>query len=85
MLDENKRLPLIQGVSMHTLMSSYDEVMQLLRETCAELTEDDLDRVVLFGHSNEKQATIRWGLWHMADHSRYHQAHINLLRKWYAS
>ncbi|WFR65731.1 hypothetical protein P9222_13715 [Paenibacillus amylolyticus] len=34
-------------------------------------------------HQNEKQATIRWGLWHMADHNRYHQAHINQLRKWF--
>ncbi|OLR82050.1 cytosolic protein [Bacillus cereus] len=28
-------------------------------------------------------ATIRWGIWHIADHNRYHQAHISRLRKLY--
>ncbi|MNP06469.1 hypothetical protein D3C76_984530 [compost metagenome] len=40
----------------------------MLIDACAELTDTDLNQVVTFGHGNEKQATIRWGLWHMADH-----------------
>lgn len=83
MLDENNKLPMIKDVSLSTLMSYYDDVMQMLTEVCAQLTDTDLNKVVLFGHNDEKQATIRWGIWHMADHCRYHQAHINLLRKWY--
>jgi len=83
MIDANNRLPHIQGKSLNTLMSDYENVLTMLRDTCTRLLDDDLDKVVTFGHENEKQATIRWGLWHMADHNRYHQAHINQLRKWY--
>ncbi|UOQ48570.1 DinB family protein [Gracilibacillus caseinilyticus] len=83
MLDKEKKLPMIKGQSLQKLMSEYDEVLQSLREVCLQLTDADLKRKVSFGHQNEKTATIRWGLWHMADHNRYHQAHINQLRKWY--
>lgn len=31
------------------------------------------------------EATIQWGIWHIADHNRYHQAHINQLRKWFGT
>jgi len=83
MIDENNKLPIIKGKSLNTLMSNYEDVIKMLEDTCTQLTDPDLDKVVNFGHKNEKQATIRWGLWHIADHSRYHQAHINQLRKWY--
>ncbi|WP_339236769.1 DinB family protein [Paenibacillus sp. FSL R5-0517] len=83
MIDANNRLPLVQGVARDTLISQHESVLTLLKETCAHLADADLDRVVTFGHQNEKQATIRWGLWHMADHNRYHQAHINQLRRWF--
>lgn len=83
MIDEHNRLPMVNGISLDTLISQYDAVLAIVKETCAYLRDADLDAVVSFGHENEKRATIRWGLWHMADHSRYHQAHINLLRKWY--
>jgi uncharacterized damage-inducible protein DinB len=83
MIDENNRLPMVKGISLNTLMSKYEGVLKMLKDTCTQLTDADLDKVVTFGHENEKQATIRWGLWHMADHSRYHQAQINQLRKWY--
>lgn len=83
MIDRNNRLPMIMGMSVSTLMSDYEDVIKLLEDTCTQLTDRDLDKVVHFGHENEKQATIKWGLWHIADHSRYHQAQINQLRKWY--
>lgn len=83
MIDANNKLPMIEGKSIHTLMSRYETVFNMLEDTCTELTDHDLEKIVFFGHKNEKQATIRWGLWHMADHNRYHQAHINQLRKWY--
>lgn len=84
MIDEHNRLPMVEGVSLDTLTSNYEDVMRMLRDVCSELTDAGLEQVVTFGHQNEKQASIRWGIWHMADHSRYHQAHINLLRKWYS-
>ncbi len=83
MIEADNRLPMVKGKSLNTLMSKYEGVVKMLKDTCTQLTDADLDKVVTFGHENEKQATIRWGLWHMADHSRYHQAQINQLRKWY--
>ena len=83
MLDKDNKLPMVRDISLYTLISEYDFVLDMLRDTCTHLTDADLDKIVLFGHNNEKQATIRWGIWHMADHNRYHQAHINQLRKWY--
>ncbi|MFJ2042520.1 DinB family protein [Paenibacillus sp. O199] len=83
MIDENGSLPMVQGISLSTLMSTYEGVITMLKDACTQLTDDDLARIVTFGHENEKQATVRWGMWHIADHSRYHQAHINQLRRWY--
>ncbi|PWW00785.1 uncharacterized protein DUF664 [Paenibacillus cellulosilyticus] len=83
LIDVNNKLPMIKGTAWDTLISQYETVIVMLEETCQQLHDSDLDNVVRFGHENEKQATIRWGLWHMADHSRYHQAHINQLRRWY--
>lgn len=84
MLDENNRLPMVKGISANELLANYDDVLRMLKDSCIPLTDADLDRVVTFGHENEKQATIRWGIWHIADHSRYHQAQVNQLRKWYS-
>ncbi|MVO98283.1 DinB family protein [Paenibacillus lutrae] len=83
MIDTNNKLPMIKGTSLRTLITNYEGVLEMLKDACIRLTDADLDIVVHFGHENEKRATIRWGLWHMADHSRYHQAQINQLRKWY--
>lgn len=83
MIDENNKLPMIAGTSLNTLMTNYEVVLKMLEDSCTQLVDTDLDRIVTFGHENEKQATLRWGIWHMADHSRYHQAQINQLRRWY--
>ncbi len=83
MIDANGRLPMSKGKTLEELLNEYENVLKMLNDTCIQLTDDDLDSVVTFGHGNEKKATIRWGLWHIADHNRYHQAHINQLRKWY--
>ncbi|ENH97002.1 YkkA [Gracilibacillus halophilus YIM-C55.5] len=79
MIDVNNRLPMVKGKSLNTYLSEYDNVFDKFKNICTELTDADLEKVVTFGHNNEKRATI-----HMADHNRYHQAHINQLRKWYA-
>ncbi|WP_440119807.1 DinB family protein [Paenibacillus sp. QZ-Y1] len=83
MIDENGKLPMVQEVSLNSLLSTYEGVITMLKDECTQLTDDDLTKLVTFGHENEKQATIRWGIWHIADHSRYHQAHMNQLRRWY--
>lgn len=84
MIDGSNSLPMVQGIPLDELITNYQGVINLLKDTCKQLTDADLSRVVTFGHDNEKQASLRWGLWHMADHNRYHQAHINQLRKWYS-
>ncbi|QMV39766.1 DinB family protein [Cohnella cholangitidis] len=83
MIDENNRLPMVNGVPWNSLMSTYEGVLMMLNDSCTQLKDADLDKVVAFGHENEKKATIRWGIWHIADHSRYHQAQMNQLRRWY--
>jgi hypothetical protein len=49
------------------------------RNLCCQLTDKQLNQLVDYESGNE--ATIKWGIWHIADHNRYHQAHITQLRK----
>ncbi len=53
----------------------------MFKSVCYQLTDDQLNHIV--DYEAEKQATIQWGIWHMAAHNRYHQAHIHQLRKWF--
>lgn len=81
MLDKNNEIPLIYGVSLERILSDYDEVFNMFKSICFQLTDNQLNKIVEY--ENGVTATIRWGIWHIADHNRYHQAHINQLRKWY--
>jgi len=79
MIDENGQLPSVTGLSIDQLLQDYAEVFHYFRRECLRLKDKDLKVVV--DYEDGKKATIQWGIWHMADHSRYHQAHINLLLK----
>lgn len=81
MLDKNNEIPMIYGVSLERILSDYDEVFNMFKSICFQLTDKQLNKLV--DYENGTTATIRWGIWHLADHNRYHQAHINQLRKWY--
>jgi hypothetical protein len=81
MWDDNCHIPEIKGISLDVLLRDYDDIMSMLKSACLQLTDKQLKQIVNYG--NGKQATIQWGIWHIADHNRYHQAHINQLRKWY--
>jgi uncharacterized damage-inducible protein DinB len=81
MFDKNNQIPLIYGISLETLLADYDYVFNMFKSVCYQLTDSELDKIVEY--ENGKEATIRWRIWHIADHNRYHQAHINQLRKWY--
>ncbi|MFD1067984.1 DinB family protein [Oceanobacillus locisalsi] len=81
MLDENNEIPPIYDVSLKKLLSDYDEVFDMLQSICYQLKDNQLNTIVHY--EDGKEATIRWGIWHLADHNRYHQAHINQLRKWF--
>jgi len=80
MLNEVGEMPSLRKYTLQELMQDY-EAVQLFHEECMKLTETDLTREVLY--EKGETATIRWGIWHIADHNRYHQAHISRLRKLY--
>ncbi|MDQ0201036.1 hypothetical protein J2S10_004242 [Neobacillus ginsengisoli] len=82
MLDENNQLPQLKGISLDVLISEYDDVIELVKSLCYQLTDKQLNQTVAYENGNE--ATIQWGIWHIADHNRYHQAYINQLRKWFS-
>ncbi|KEK22910.1 DinB family protein [Bacillus gaemokensis] len=81
MLNEKGELPEVTKGSLQELMQNYQEVQDMFYEECMKLTEKDLLRQVYY--EKGATATIRWGIWHIADHNRYHQAHIGKLRKMY--
>ncbi|MGN7233880.1 DinB family protein [Priestia megaterium] len=75
------QLPSVKDTTTVDLVNSYEKVQMMFRLECIKLSEKDLTKVV--SYENGQTATIRWGIWHIADHSRYHQAHISLLKKLY--
>lgn len=75
------QLPSVVNTTVTDLISKYEVVQKMIYLERQKLSKDDLNRVV--SYEKGKNATIRWGIWHIADHSRYHQAHINMLRKHY--
>lgn len=74
MYDAKGRLPLVQNIQLDNLLEDYEEVQQLFRDTCMQLRDQDLEKLVTFGNENEKTATVRWGIWHIADHSSLEKA-----------
>ncbi|MGW9019148.1 DinB family protein [Priestia megaterium] len=75
------QLPSVKDTTIVDLINNYEKVQMMFRLECIKISEKDLTRVV--SYENGQTATIRWGIWHIADHSRYHQAHISLLKKLY--
>ena len=82
MLDENNQLPQLKGISLDVLIHDYDDVIGMIKSLCHQLRDKQLNQTVEYENGNE--ATIKWGIWHIADHNRYHQAHISQLRKWFS-
>lgn len=81
MINSYGQLPSVSNTTTLELLSDYNVVQEMFYKECKKLSKEDLNKVVTY--ENGKNATIRWGIWHIADHSRYHQAHIVLLRKYY--
>ncbi|KAF1680856.1 MULTISPECIES: DinB family protein [Bacillus] len=79
MTDESGRLlePVNQP-GLNELLKRHQLVENELKSVCHTLTENDLHQPLIF---DSDTATVRWGIWHMADHNRYHQAHIEALKK----
>ncbi|MGQ3479318.1 DinB family protein [Paenibacillus sp. TY11] len=81
MVDKNNNIPQSRDVPLNDLLSDYDFVVKLLESICCQLNDEDLNDVV--NYEEGRKSTIKWGIWHISDHSRYHPANINQLRKWY--
>ncbi len=81
MIDPTGQLPSVQDTTTIDLINEYEKVQTMFRLECINLSEKDLTKVV--SYENDQTATIRWGIWHIADHNRYHQAYIGLLKKLY--
>lgn len=79
MYDDDGKLPNVARVSLKTLLDQYEVIQEMLREVCLKLTDEDLCREVPFENGN--LATVRWGTWHIADHSRHHYANIVHMKK----
>ncbi len=77
MYDQDGKLPMVKNIPLHALLDDYERIQQMFREVCLTLTDDDLPKTVPYENGNS--ATVRWGIWHIADHSRHHQAHIQKL------
>lgn len=74
------RLPEIHGYSAAQLLDLYGEVQTQLQHYSQTLTDEDLARAVW--RTPDYEATARWGLWHIAEHSNFHQGHITWLKMW---
>lgn len=79
MYDEAGKLPAVKGVTLATLLEQYDSVQAMFRDVCLKKTDEDLEQPVPFENGNS--ATVRWGIWHIADHSRHHYSNIVQLQK----
>jgi uncharacterized damage-inducible protein DinB len=78
MIHKNGNLPEVQGVTLNELLLNYDLVQEMFEEACKGLSDKDLEKEVEYEKGTS--ATIRWGIWHIADHNRYHQANISWLK-----
>ncbi|WP_223831587.1 DinB family protein [Bacillus swezeyi] len=63
---------------LSVLIEQYDNVLELLKHTVKKLSETDLLKKVPY---EDGAATIRWRIWHMSDHNRYHQTYIQAVVK----
>jgi uncharacterized damage-inducible protein DinB len=79
MYDDQGKIPIIEKVPLEILMEEYDQVQEQLKEVCMRIKDEDLNNTVPFENGNS--ASIRWGIWHVADHSRHHYANIAFLKK----
>lgn len=81
--DDDGPMPEMTGYSADQLLALHRESVARLREYLLTLSDGDLDRRISMGPDME--ATVRWGLWHLAEHSMLHQGHMRWLRLWFRS
>jgi uncharacterized damage-inducible protein DinB len=79
--EDGKLLP-VTGKSVRELLDRYQQVLGMVRECLHTLSDEDATRQVSIEWWPEP-ATVRYVLWHMANHAMFHQGHIERLRAWY--
>lgn len=83
MYDADGKLPTVTNIPLHTLVDEYEQVQAMLHHVCLNITDSDLDQTVPYEAG--KTATVRWGIWHVADHSRHHYSNIVQMKKHFRS
>lgn len=78
--DEAGKMPAVSGVPLDELLGRYDRVQGMVLEACRGWRDADLEHQVRFWDG--RPVTRRWILWHMAEHSFWHQGQIRWLKKW---
>ncbi|MCM3783429.1 DinB family protein [Neobacillus mesonae] len=81
MIAEDGSLPVVRNISLNTLIQEYEQIQEMFRNVCMSIRDSQLEEQVPFENGNT--ASIRWGIWHVADHSRHHYAQIGALKKSY--
>ena len=56
---------MVTGMPLDTLISKYEVVLTMLKETCTQLTDADLDNIVTFGHEMKRKPPYAgdYGIW----------------------
>jgi hypothetical protein len=67
-LDENNEIPSTCGLTLESLIEKYNKIIKMFTSACFKLTDAQLNETVAY--ENGQEATIHWGIGHMADHNR---------------
>lgn len=73
-------LPVITGRTAQELLDRYQVILDQWEQYLMTQTDDDLHRPIQ--HAPEAVATLRWALWHVAEHNIGHQNQMVWLKRW---
>ncbi len=82
-MDQNGRIPVVRGERVNEILEAYSRVHGMVQAYSRTLRDEDLLNSVPTGGGSE--VTIRWALWHMTEHSVWHQGQITWLKSWVRS
>lgn len=78
--DPDGNLLVITGRTAKELLDRYRAILDQWEAYLITLTDADLHRQIQ--HASEAAATLRWALWHVAEHNIGHQNQMVWLKRW---
>jgi len=81
--DAQGRLPVVSGRSPAEMLARYGKIIDLIRDYVKTLADEVAPRT-RGGPRGPQPGTLRYGSWHMAPHSLFHQGQIARLKAAYA-